>query len=219
MDGDPVELSFHDVCLRESDVQVLRGPFWLNDTLISFCFEYFRQIQFADSEISKKISFVTPDIVQLAKFYDTDDLSPIVEALKWQDKELILFPVNDNSSSTEAGGSHWSLLVYRKMTDTFEHFDSSSGSANYKVAVQVARVVHPIFNQQNKKKTKVTNINCPQQQNGYDCGVFLIVFSECVAQNFINGRNSTPTFHHIRQGDVAKYRQNLVEIIKSLKSS
>lgn len=217
MDGDPLILSFHNVCLRESDVSLLGGPFWLNDTLISFCFEYFRHVQFANNDNGRpKISFVTPDIVQLAKFYDTEALAPVVEALNWPDHELILFPVNDNSSSTEAGGTHWSLLVYRKMTDLFEHYDSSSGSPNYKVSVQVARVVHPIFSRQ-KKKTKIININSPQQKNGYDCGVYLIFFAECVARNFVSGRNSAPTFNHTTQNDFATYREKLKDLIESLK--
>lgn len=29
--ADPISLSFHDSCLRMSDVQLLHGPSWLND--------------------------------------------------------------------------------------------------------------------------------------------------------------------------------------------
>ncbi len=33
-------LSYHDTCLKESDVALLKGPQWLNDKIISFYFEY-----------------------------------------------------------------------------------------------------------------------------------------------------------------------------------
>lgn len=212
MDGDPVVLSFHDVCVRQSDVHLLTGPFWLNDTLISFCFEYFRNVQFSEKERKiQRICFVTPDVVQLAKFYETDSLKPIVEPLKWPEHELILFPVNDHSSSSSAGGTHWSLLVYKKSSDSFEHYDSSVGLANYKVAVQIARLVHPIFCWQ-KKKTKVTNVGCPQQRNGYDCGVFLVYFAESVAQNFIQNRNSSPV-----SNDISCYREKIRQLVYDLK--
>ena len=36
---DPVVLSFHDSCLRQSDMNLLSGTHWLNDKLIGFAFE------------------------------------------------------------------------------------------------------------------------------------------------------------------------------------
>jgi hypothetical protein len=35
-----VVLSFNDSLVRQSDVQLLDGPHWLNDIVIGFCFEY-----------------------------------------------------------------------------------------------------------------------------------------------------------------------------------
>jgi len=32
-------LSYHDTCLKESDVSLLEGPRWLNDKIIAFYFE------------------------------------------------------------------------------------------------------------------------------------------------------------------------------------
>lgn len=37
--ADDVVLSFNDSLVRQSDVKLLDGPYWLNDILIGFCFE------------------------------------------------------------------------------------------------------------------------------------------------------------------------------------
>jgi sentrin-specific protease 8 len=45
-------LSYFDVVLRQGDVDLLTGPFWLNDQLIAFYFELLSRENFKDvSEI------------------------------------------------------------------------------------------------------------------------------------------------------------------------
>ena len=36
---DEIVLNFNDSLLRKSDVDLLSGPYWLNDNLIAFAFE------------------------------------------------------------------------------------------------------------------------------------------------------------------------------------
>jgi sentrin-specific protease 8 len=38
-------LNFHDSCLKLSDVDLLKGPHWLNDQIISFYFEYLEKVR------------------------------------------------------------------------------------------------------------------------------------------------------------------------------
>ena len=35
-----------------------------------------------------------------------------------------LFPINDSTSLSSSGGSHWSLLLFRRSQLTFDYFDS-----------------------------------------------------------------------------------------------
>jgi hypothetical protein len=47
-EGDPGErvvLSRGDNCLREADVELLRGPHWLNDQLVTFYFTHLAEAQ------------------------------------------------------------------------------------------------------------------------------------------------------------------------------
>lgn len=129
-----VVLSFHEVLLHNSDLQLLDGPYWLNDNIISFYFEYLEKNLFSSAE---EILFVSPEVTQCIKMVDTEEIKTFLEPLGIQTKQFVFFALNDNDSPDRAGGSHWSLLVYSKPESCFFHVDSSSGS-NHNVAWEFA---------------------------------------------------------------------------------
>lgn len=176
MQNDETYLSYEDVCLRISDVVLLRGPYWLNDQVITFACEYFTQ-----SFDQKRFAFVCPDTVQLIKFLDIDDIPGILGPLELTGKELVFFPLNDNRE-TEAGGAHWSLLTWHK-TEGFRHFDSA-GNSNLTVAKDVAGRLSSALGFDLTKIHKKPS--CPQQNNGFDCGVFVIGFMRNLAKYYID---------------------------------
>ncbi|KAK4873936.1 hypothetical protein RN001_013296 [Aquatica leii] len=55
--SNPVILSFHESLLRLSDIDLLRGPCWLNDSIISFYFEYLEVNRFRKNPL---LVFVHP---------------------------------------------------------------------------------------------------------------------------------------------------------------
>lgn len=125
-----VVLSFHETLLHQSDVELLYGPYWLNDTLISFYFEYLERVIFKNAN---NLLFVSPEVTQCIKMVQSEDIKFFLEPLNMDMKHFVFFALNDNNSPDMAGGSHWSLLVYSKTESCFYHFDSSSGS-NHNVA-------------------------------------------------------------------------------------
>ncbi|KAL1234327.1 Protein SHQ1 [Trichinella spiralis] len=88
--ADPVVLTYYDVSLRQSDVELLKGRNWLNDQILSFCFEYFAQWVKLDS--------------------DTDSLH---EVLPWLKKSLLLIPVNDSDSASGVGVKGLANKIFR----------------------------------------------------------------------------------------------------------
>lgn len=58
--------------------------------------------------------------------------------------ELIFVPVNNNTDATQAGGTHWSLLVYDAAECAFFAFDSASGM-NLHVAQRTAAALAPLL--------------------------------------------------------------------------
>ena len=66
-EGDPGErvvLSRGDTCWREADVELLRGPHWLNDQLVTFYFTHLAESQPDESALllggSVRTSLVRP---------------------------------------------------------------------------------------------------------------------------------------------------------------
>ncbi|KAK6926844.1 hypothetical protein RJ641_008563 [Dillenia turbinata] len=114
-------LSYNDVVLRQSDLGILGGPFYLNDRIIEFYFSYL-----SSCYSSKEILLVPPSIAfWIANCPDTESLGGFLEPLKLSEKEVVIFPVNDNDDVSQAeGGSHWSLLAFNRTANDFVHHDS-----------------------------------------------------------------------------------------------
>jgi len=113
-------LSYGDVVLRRSDLEILQGHYYLNDRIIEFYFCYLSSFS------SPNILLVAPSVsFWILNTPDVGSLQLFVDPLRLPDKELVIFPVNDNNDvSVAGGGSHWSLLVYHRTRNIFEHYDS-----------------------------------------------------------------------------------------------
>ncbi|XP_053688522.1 sentrin-specific protease 8 [Sabethes cyaneus] len=173
--GDEVVLSFHESCLRMSDIELLKGPYWLNDQIISFYFEYLEQQIFKDEE---DVLFVSPEVTQCIRMVSEAEIGVFLEPLKAQRRSFIFFALNDNQAADRAGGSHWSLLVFSRLERAFYHFDSSHNS-NTSVCRQFVGVLKRALN---CSDAQLRTGDCLQQSNGYDCGVHVLCTVDKVAQ-------------------------------------
>jgi sentrin-specific protease 8 len=98
-----------------------------------------------------------------------------------REKALCLLPVNDNQSF-DSESSHWSLLVYENQR--FVHYDSSAGH-NTTAAKKIARTFLQLLSASGVDNVPtwssglfVNDRDAPQQQNGYDCGMYVLVVAE-----------------------------------------
>lgn len=171
-------LSYKDSLLRESDVNLLRGPHWLNDTLISFYFEYLGHELFPHNSA---LLFVPPEVTQCIKIMPSSEIGVMLEPLvQPTNKQFIFFALNDNEFTDSSGGTHWSLLVLSRPEKMIFHYDSSRGS-NESHAHCLAEKLLRYFSLPVLGRTH--EINCLQQNNGYDCGVHLLCNAEEAAHH------------------------------------
>ena len=86
-------------------------------------------------------------------------------------------------------GSHWSLLIYERDSNTWYHMDSGR-SANAPHAKQIMDRVNKYLVKQGSlenSNTSYVESRCTQQQNGYDCGPLTILFAMSTAKKIARG--------------------------------
>ena len=189
--ANPVVLDFHNCLLRKSDLKLLEHPNWLNDNLINFAFEYFEYNAFDDH--ADEVAFVGPDTVQFLKLGSEDDIVPCIQSLNLSTKQLIVFAINDSAQEQDSG-SHWSTLIFKRATGSFQHYDSYA-SSNKASAKSVAWIVHDHIKSPGAPSMNASSANfpfeempCPQQANGCDCGMYVVCLTELIANHVLNGK-------------------------------
>ncbi|EEY68625.1 SUMO protease, putative [Phytophthora infestans T30-4] len=170
-------LNYHDVQLYESDAALFTGHQWLNDNAINFYLQYLTQ-----TVARRDVLLMDPAVVSclLHQCEDEDEYQELAIGLDLTSKQLCIIPVTDNDA-LGAGSSHWSLLLYSD--GDFQHFDSSSGH-NHHAARRLAESFEVLLRAAGKRRGSgfsrrlVEVQNAPQQQNGYDCGMYVLVLAE-----------------------------------------
>lgn len=198
--------------LFPSKVELLRGPFWLNDQVIAFYFQYLESVKYVEQ--SQVFLFVSPSITQLLKLSLPDEaeesFSLFLKPLMPNNKEVFFFPVNNNSSS-QAGGTHWSLLVYSRLEESFFSFDSLS-DCNKSATITVVAVLKEAFG---VPWAGLQFMETLQQTNAWDCGIFVLANTENICDCIVDGE----IVQHVSKVDkssIANKRQDILELIQDL---
>jgi sentrin-specific protease 8 len=116
---------------------------------------------------------------------------------------------------------HRSLLVYSKDMNMFFHYDSLLG-ANANVARKHSKVMGYHFGA--SSIAGYTEMASPRQENGFDCGVYVIAITENLARslskfdvayatNIGNDQHLRVSSNIITPACVTKYRRQLQELI------
>ncbi|XP_077265915.1 sentrin-specific protease 8 [Temnothorax americanus] len=210
-DKDDIVLSYHDYLLRASDVALLERNDWLNDIIIGFYFEYLNQQHRKDS----RLLFIGPEVAQLLKMLDSSQYNLFLDPIKAKNYDFVFFPLND-CDSNEAGGSHWSLLIYSRVEKTCYHFDSSCG-INGSSAKKLARKVTKYFLE--KQERKYIEMDCPQQDNSYDCGLYVLCLADVISMHAIKNSKIGDCNCSIITEMVPKKRADLLKLIDDLKNT
>lgn len=104
--------------------------------------------------------------------------------LKLTERRLVLCPVNDNQDGDAAdAGTHWGLLVWDRQgmgNGRFLYYDSGfvHMASNHEQAQALA-------NHLAGEEVTVKAGQCAKQTNTFDCGMYVILFSEIIVKTFL----------------------------------
>jgi sentrin-specific protease 8 len=160
-----IVVCWEDLVICQDDLICLEQGECLNDTIIDFALQYMLAHYPANQcfVLSCSIAHLIRDIRDPVYLKEALPLEQIKKATQ------LLVPVN-NHMGAHAGGTHWSLLIFKGQK--WFHFDSTSGM-NRRAAVEMALAIGALI-----QCTGVVNeVDCDQQSNGYDCGAYVILNS------------------------------------------
>ena len=169
---DDAYLSYYDIRLTWEDVQTIKND-WLTDNAIAFWEEYLEREKLSQYP-KANIVLLRPSMSFLLQ--KTPDPLSLKSALPDFTRTTHIFlPVNDcRTVDIAEGGSHWSLLLVSCIDGVAFHYDSLSPS-NIEDARLVAWRIQMLLGRQ----LQFVNLNdCPQQENGSDCGVFVCLLMQ-----------------------------------------
>ncbi|CAG8558846.1 8564_t:CDS:2 [Ambispora gerdemannii] len=185
-----IVLFYHDVVLYKDDFELLNEHQWLNDTCIEFYMEYLEKTKLIpqknEEEDRLTIFLLRPGLTFLIS--NIQDAQFLASALPREiyTAEIIFMPINNNPNPTRAGGgTHWSLVVYLRAQQRFLHYDSVQG---FNIAVARA-AVERVADLLDVKEISFLPMLTPQQDNGADCGVFVISIIDYLVNRILT--NST----------------------------
>lgn len=201
-------LIYRDICLKDDDIDLLRGPFWLNDQIIAFYLEYLEHAIL--KEHCKDILFVSPQVTQLLKASPASEAHVFLEPLRAHEKDFMFFPLNDNPLDKE-GGLHWSLLVYSRPENLFCHLDSLN-SANWNVAAGLVDILKSALHCPGahfiKKRAR-------QQGNMSDCGIHVLCNIDDIVTHILQTGQmmNAPMSNYT---DIARKRWEILNVVREL---
>lgn len=132
---------------------------------------------------------------------DSQYLAEARSEMKLHEFDLILCPINDaHTAHTADAGCHWSLLACwgngrglssrrpKGSSETlcalsnFRYYDSLGGLFAEKGTSQARELANRLAG----KPVEVEIGECAQQSNFYDCGVYVLLFSEIIARMYVD---------------------------------
>lgn len=187
--SDAVVCVLDKVELRQRDFNTLNPGSWLNDEIIN---SYIKLL--VNSDIPLKVhAFSTFFWAALSSFEpNSRSLSyDYAKVKRWTrrqkvdvfEKDVIVIPVN-------VGQVHWTLGCLDMRSKEVRFYDSMGVSSNPTFNEFMLRYIQDEYKDKKSKdlpdfaEWKAVDVyDNPQQDNGYDCGVFLCKYAECIVND------------------------------------
>ncbi|GMF00207.1 unnamed protein product [[Candida] boidinii] len=219
--------TIEDISLNKEDLYNFLEDEWLNDNNIAFIYELLLKYQI-NPILNKKYKFPNKELVEntihllmptftflLMHSTDPNLLKGVLPPI--EKSKFIFLPVNDNEDlGVGEGGSHWSLLLISLVDNTAIIYDSML-LAN---ETETLRLIKNLEVYLGVKLKVINDDQTPQQINGNDCGLLVIINSIILLNRILNVPNDTYlnlNLHNllVNAVDGRLFIMNLVKLIVS----
>jgi sentrin-specific protease 8 len=168
--------------------------------IIAFFFEFLQQEKRRGAD--NRVLLIPPAVTFLMIHGDEGYAESILQPLAVNTFQLVLFAVNNNQRIDSANqGSHWSLLAYDRELRKLIHYDSCRGMNTDTARILSDKIV-------GKRKT-IIDENVPQQSNGYDCGIHVLVLAE---QLYVGGEINPL---ELQPAKISAFRRSLLQLMQN----
>ena len=183
----------YNIEMTKRKLNCLKCGTWLNDEVINFYMNMLQERDISLCELNKnrrKSHFFNSSFVQ--RLLVTDRCYKYENVTRWTNKfnifemDKIFFPIN-------IGKYHWTLAVIYPQKKRIEYLDSSGGNGQlYRngllrwikdEADKHGADKHGLFLNIHEWKTYSRSHEIPQQDNGWDCGMFAIIAADFLSDN------------------------------------
>ena len=226
MSDEEIILSTDNCEIKQSDISTLSPHTYLNDLIISFYYEILQKKYHSDL-----ITLLDPAVsmsIVLDNSGNDDNLRDLKNCiflpLELGKKKFIFAPINDNKKIQYiCSGSHWTLNLVDVDNGIIYYLDSNLGD------VSNAHTFHKKFEKLfGKKFDFIYGLQKDKyQNNSYDCGMFLLGFSEVLMKHIVNNNmqiknngNNKKGLDFIFQGEnlvkqsyMPTFRKNIINLI------
>ena len=159
----------------------------LNDTHIAYMMKNVQKELGTDP----RLLFIEPSVAHWLKCSNKEETQVALDTMQADQKENIFIPICKRADDDKEGGEHWSLMLYNRDNNTWFHMDPIKG---YNSAVAQNLINNINFYVFKGKRPKFIEVTCTQQDNNYDCGPFVGLFTRMAAKRITEGNSLNTCF-------------------------
>ena len=202
-------LEYQGTNITAKDIKTLENGQWVCDEIISLFLAFMREDQ---TMKDKKILLVNPSATFILKeCEDKKVVNDLKKDLRINEMEWVFYPINNNKKSDNAGGTHWSLLLFSKKENRYYHYDPIEGKNNNHAKELVVNTLD-LNNFRLGGLPEFKEIKSLRQENSYDCGPYIMLYIREIVNNIIAGNAHNSYFFN--KDEATKFRVQLHEIIR-----
>lgn len=215
MDNNQIILTYKCCSLKRSDINCLSDYTYINDIMISFYYEILNE-KFPSDKYVLMDPAVSMSIIVEKNLKDIKEC--IFDPLDLKSKNFVFVPINDNERiDYQTGGCHWALSIIDVNNNYIYYLDSllSDIDNSHRSHKKLERLF-------GKKFAFEKVLNVKYQSNSYDCGMFVLGFTETILEymqshNFDKDCLSGKKFDDILKGKIKVQQENMRNFREDIK--